>query len=365
VINPSEKELKLLHLSKYPPRQGGMDKLLRLHANNKESVYGLLRHKNLRTMGFSTNLPFFLQRSALERLSWISESHDVSIYYNCWGADLFSGYDRAPLRIGYIHNHFPNFENYIQHFAPYLDGFFTVNPATTKTTREILTRTHPPKNIQTIHLPIDPPNPIPVTKKRNVIGLVGRINYEQKRYDRLPEFAKLLTEIRPEMRIEVMGDGPKKYELIRRTNHLENISYLPWTVGNAYWKTLSSWKYTLFLSDYEGLPISLLESIQAGCIPIYPDLHSGNKQELPIELYPNDDFHAAIKLMSNAIRRKDEYIYTSPIEYLNACKRAIKKVLALRKIKSSPLLENSLSYNKKYKRLSLYKGVIVNTSKKN
>ena len=355
MINPSEKELKLLHLSKYPPRQGGMDKLLRLHANNKESVYGMLRHKNLPTVGFSTNLPFFLQRSALKRLSSLSESHDVSIYYNCWGADLFSSYDRATLRIGYIHNHFPNFENYIRHFAPYLDGFFTVNPATTQTTREILNQTHPPQNIQTINLPINPPNSIPAISKKNVIGLVGRINYEQKRYDRLPEFATLLSKIRPDMRIEVMGDGPKKSELIRRTNHLENISYLPWKISDAYWKTLSSWKYVLFLSDYEGLPISLLEAIHVGCIPIYPDFHYGDRQGLPLNLYPLGNMGKAVKCAKQNAHHCNTTA-SDDSEYVKQCGRKATEVIKQMRIHIKPsLVMTSPHYNRSYKNLFVRK----------
>lgn len=353
MIKLNNNELKILHLPKYAARKGGMDTLLRLHANNGESVYGILRYKNLQTIGFATAFSFCLQRIALKRLSELSSRHDVSIYYNCWGADLFSSYDQAQLRVGYLHNHFPNFKNYIRHFAKFLDGFLTVNPATTQMVREITRRTHPPENIQTIPLPIHPPDTLPAIKKEAIIGLVGRINYEQKRYERLPEFASLLAKTRPDLRIEVMGEGPNKSELIQRTRHMDNVSYRPWTVGDVYWKTLSSWKYILFLSDYEGLPISLLEAIHAGCIPIYPDFHNGQQQELPLLLYPKGDMYAAVQCLEKRFELPTKPdTYTTEEAYIKNFTHLLTKISHTEKTSFSlPLVRRSVSYNRLYRKL--------------
>lgn len=352
--------MKVLHLPKYPPRRGGMDALLRLHIQNNESVYGLLQHNRLPSIGFRTLLPFCLQRGALKRLTRISSHHDVSIYYNCWGADLFSAYDRAPLRIGYIHNHFPAFEKYIQHFAPYLDGFLTVNPATTECIQKLLQKTHPQQNIQTIPLPITPPTKMPQVEKEDIIGLVGRINYEQKRYDRLPEFARLLEQVQPDMRIEVLGDGPQKQELIQLTKANRQVRFLPWTEENDYWKTLAKWKYVLFLSDYEGLPIALLEAIHTGCVPIYPDLHQGHQQELDLRLYPRGNMQKAVQHITDSFTKGHKRTQAKQIllrhnlkSYHDSIHNALKTIFVNKQVRQSRKMNRlgSKSYNKEYARI--------------
>tara|TARA_B110001469_G_scaffold87604_1_gene83110 strand:- start:397 stop:1479 length:1083 start_codon:yes stop_codon:yes gene_type:complete len=353
-------QLKVLHLSKYPARQGGMDTLLRLHSEHGENVQGLLKHEKLPSIGFNALLPFNWQRKAHNKLERISAEHDVSLYYNCWGADVFSKYDHAAKRIGYIHNHFPNFEKYIRHFSSFLDGFLTVNPATTELTRRILRDTHPPENIQTVPLPIDPPTPMPEVEKGNIIGLVGRINYEQKRYDKLAEFAKLLAKSRPDMRIEVLGDGPRKSDVMKATQGLARIKFLPWSQGLYYWEILSSWKFVLFLSDYEGLPISLLESLYAGCIPIYPDFHSGHKQGLPLELYDPEELISAVqkieriaatnfKTPKNCHRKLSAHTKN---RYITSLHQAVGNFKEHNRIAEPFALNQSpKSYNKKYKEL--------------
>lgn len=347
-------QLRVLHLPKYPPRKGGMDELLRIHAKQGESVYGLLTHHNGQSIGFNTWIPFQWQKDKLAKLEQISTQHDVSLYYNCWGADIFSKYDKATQRIGYIHNHFPNFDQYIRHFAAYLDGFLTVNPATTRCIQKLLRHTHPTKNTQTIPLPINPPKQMPTVKKENIIGLVGRINYEQKRYDRLPEFAKILAKRIPDMRIEVLGEGPEKSNLIKATKNIPQVHFLPWCRGYEYWKILSRWKFILFLSDYEGMPISLLEAIHAGCKAIYPDFHRGDNQNLPLHLYPLSDLEAIVKLITQCGEKPQDHKQISPLQYARILPESLAEVKKIKVSNNLPnRLKRSASYNKEYKHRTL------------
>ena len=345
---------RILHLPKYPARQGGMDELLRLHAANQESIYGLLCHKNFRSVGFRTKIPFFLQHSALRRIKQLSTDHDVTIYYNCWGADLFSSHDKASLRIGYIHNHFPKFEEYIKHYAKFLDGFLTVNPVTNIQIRRLLKDSHPEQNIQTIPLPINPPIKMPKATRKNIVGLVGRVIYEQKRFDRLPEFASLLKQKFPEIKVEILGDGPLKNQISAALKHNKQVAFLPWTEGLDYWKTLARWKYILFLSDYEGLPISLLEALYAGCTPIYPDFHDGHRQGLPLLLYPIGDMNAAVNSLQIEPRLPSTPdTFTTTQDYLRSFTKSLSKISANEK-STIPLVLSSqtMSYNRRYKKLN-------------
>jgi glycosyltransferase involved in cell wall biosynthesis len=356
----NSEQIRVLHLPKYPARKGGMDALLRLHEKQGETVLGLLKSQKKPSIGFTNLLPFSWQKSPLKKLQETSAMHDVSLYYNCWGADLFTNYDQAAKRIGYLHNHFPNFEKYIRYFAPHLDGFLTVNSATTRRARTLLQNTHPADSIQTVQLPIHPPNSMPNTKKEDIIGLIGRVNYQQKRYDRLPEFAKILLSHRPEACIEVLGDGPNKPDLIKKTKNSPKVRYLPWTNGADYWKVISRWKFVLFLSDYEGLPIALLEAIHAHCIPIYPDLHQGDRQGLPLQLYPKGNMHAAVNRvldcsMDCSKQSINSNIHTNHnhLNYLSTLTQSIIKIKSPKGRNPGCRLGslNTTRYNKQYARL--------------
>ena len=344
--------MKTLHLSKYPPRMGGMDYLLRLHESAGETVSGLLKHDGKPSIGLKRNLSFFFQRRALQNLIEVTGQHEVSIYYNCWGADIFSSYDRATLRIGYLHNHFPGMEHYIRHFGKFLDGFITVHPDTTQYTRTLLAEQMPLENIQTVQLPITPVEDLDIDRKENIIGMIGRINYEQKRFDRLLEFAELLRETMPDYQIEILGDGPKLKEVQRQTAHLQNIRFIPWAERKTYWQIISRWKYVLFLSDYEGLPVSLLEATHAGCIGIYPDFHNGSTAGLPIRLYQPGDLREAINQCTQTWSPPAKTAHTNESTYLRSLKQAIQRIKP-RETKQIPLSLhiNSISYNRAYKRL--------------
>ena len=337
-----------------------MDALLRLHEKQGETVLGLLKSKKNPSIGFNTLLPFSWQKSPLKKLKKISSVHDVSLYYNCWGADIFSQHDHAPVRIGYIHNHFPNFEKYIQHFAPYLDGFLAVNPATTTCLRTILQRTHHAENIQTITLPISPPEKLSIKKKTPTIGLIGRINFTQKRYDRLPEFADILSNVHPEFQIEVLGDGPAKKPLMATTAELKNLRFIPWKTSIDYWNTISKWQYVLFLSDYEGLPISLLEALHVGCKSIYPDLHDGDQQGLALQLYPQGDMQCAVDRISECLKSNykhlpsnDIYLKHNEANYFTSIEQALVAIQknSVRNNLGDRQAHTSKSYNRKYTRL--------------
>lgn len=355
------KIMKRLHLPKYPPRQGGMDVLLRLHQAHDENVLGLLRYSALPCIGFNPAIPFVFQRRALRKLVTSSKTCDTSLYYNCWGADQFSSVDHAPVRIGYVHNHFPNFERYIKHFSQFLDGFLTVNPATTELARTILRGSHPEESIQTVPLPITPPNLLPHVERTSTIGVIGRVNYEQKGLNRLPDLARILQRSFPNLRIEVLGKGEKLGDLRKNASGVGNITFTRWCVGDEYWRKLSSWKAVLFLSHYEGLPISLLEAIHAGCAAVYPDFHDGDEQGLPLVLYKKGDLDEAARAIQKAfsLPSTPPPSHTSESEYLRAFDEQMAKMKPVERgtarRPTNPKWANAVRYNAFYKALTLGK----------
>jgi glycosyltransferase involved in cell wall biosynthesis len=72
--------------------------------------------------------------------------------------------------------------------------------------------------------------------------------------------------------------------------------------GIEYWNILSSWDALLFVSDYEGTPIALLEAMAAGVVPIHPAIGSGGDRYAadvdPLLAYPAVDLSALAALIT-------------------------------------------------------------------
>jgi hypothetical protein len=289
----------VLHLSKYAPFRGGMDKVLRLHAANVGGTERLLHWLRRPTAdagepGAGIHLPMgWLRRrlSAAQR----EAPPQVSLYYNCWGADTMRGSDRAEVKVGYLHNYFPQFEHYVRYYGQFLDGFLSVSAPM----HEAVCRVIPSEmraNSHWLRYPLETQfRPPAIPAARCVIGLCGRIIREQKRLDRLPELLARLDQTGLDYRVELLGDGPDRCWLTERLAAHPRVIFHGWCEGEKQLAVMQSWKYVASLSDYEGQSIALLEGIAAGCLPLYPDFHTG--AELPPAaarrcLYPTGDMAA-------------------------------------------------------------------------
>ena len=273
-----------------------MDKVLRLHGA-EEAASG--RRLNLlrlpgaakKAPGAGIHFPMGWLRGRLPG-ALAGDAPGVSLYYNCWGAEVVAGADGAEVRIGYLHNFFPRFERYVRYFSRYLDGFLSVSAPM----HEAVLRAVPEElrgNSGWLPYPVeDFFQPPPVPPAKCVIGLCGRIAREQKRVDRLPEVLGRLDRSGLDYRLELLGDGPDRAWLAERIGGHPRVVFHGWREGAPQLAVMQGWKYLLSLSDYEGQSIALLEGIAAGCLPLYPDFHDG--RELPAAaarwgLYPRGD----------------------------------------------------------------------------
>jgi glycosyltransferase involved in cell wall biosynthesis len=103
-----------------------------------------------------------------------------------------------------------------------------------------------------------------------VIGYSGRIQFEQKRLDRLPEFINLLEASGLNWKIELLGEGPDLGLLREFFKSEPRIHFHGFMKPDQCAGIMGNWRYQLFLSDYEGLPISLLEGMLRGALPVFP-----------------------------------------------------------------------------------------------
>lgn len=108
--------------------------------------------------------------------------------------------------------------------------------------------------------------------------------------------AWLKSELAPDNKFELIIAGPDDGELptIQKTlnaNHSTNINYIGAVYGEAKNEILERSNYYILPSLSEGFPVSVLEAMQAGCIPLitqgcnFPEVFTSN---LAIEIKPDE-----------------------------------------------------------------------------
>lgn len=113
-----------------------------------------------------------------------------------------------------------------------------------------------------------PPHNINKSKRDIDILFVGRIE-AQKNLKKFIQIIKLLTLNFPKIKTVIVGSGSESKiikGLIKKMKLQKNIKIYPTT--NTPEKFYLRSKIFLLTSDYEGFPLTLLESISCGCYPV-------------------------------------------------------------------------------------------------
>ena len=123
-----------------------------------------------------------------------------------------------------------------------------------------------------------PDSSVTPTANRFRIAYVGRLADEQKR---ISDTTRALIEVCraiPEAEVALFGDGPDRanVEIILAAEGLGLPIRLEGNVPNAEIQSrLLQHDVITLLSDYEGLPIALLEAMACGCVPVCLQMRSG------------------------------------------------------------------------------------------
>jgi len=103
----------------------------------------------------------------------------------------------------------------------------------------------------------------------------GRMIHHQKRVERYVELVSHLEKENINYELQLLGDGPELEMLRTQLGHISHIS-IPGRVTREEIDTaLKECHLFVLLSDFEGLPLSLLEAMTEGCIPVVSDIESG------------------------------------------------------------------------------------------
>jgi glycosyltransferase involved in cell wall biosynthesis len=106
---------------------------------------------------------------------------------------------------------------------------------------------------------------------------LGRLYREQKRVQLFPQILEQLQSAGIPFHWTIAGEGPEKdaLEQTMKSTPTQTVSF-PGTISYAQVpELLRAHDVFLMTSDYEGLPLSLLEAMGEGLVPVVSDLPSG------------------------------------------------------------------------------------------
>lgn len=206
---------------------------------------------------------------------------DVAVYHGLWGLANLADLDHASRRILVLHGETPSLKEGLWENWELIDGIICVSEPLQRLV-EAFVPEMPRDRIRLANYPISPPELTvlrpSISGRRLNIGFCGRLEFEQKRVDRLPPLCDLLDGRGVNYQLEILGEGTEQAWLERQFENRTNIVFHGRKSGSDYWKTISQWDVILFVSDYEGLPIAMLEALAFGVIPVYPKIGSGGDQ---------------------------------------------------------------------------------------
>jgi glycosyltransferase involved in cell wall biosynthesis len=197
----------------------------------------------------------------------------------CLGFDSFELLRLAPpgvRRVGVIQSDDPG-PYTTREFGPWLDAMVGVSRQICDRLRQFPELTG--KRIECIPYGIDfsptaaPPRATATGPLRVVY--VGRLIEVQKRVSRLVSVIQHLHARRAPVAFTLIGSGPEEAQVRRDLAGLDHVKLLGEVPNREIATLLREQDVILLLSDFEGLPLSLLEAMREGVVPVVSDLESG------------------------------------------------------------------------------------------
>ena len=306
--------LRVLSLCTQFAGLGGVESVLRDHhghdrAHGIDSRFAVFWEPvqagwpDARFLGFDDGLRI---REARGRVAGAMRDFDPQavVYHTVWGWPYFDDLLGNAPRILYLHSDTPGLQGQLATRAWWADGFACVNDRLV----ERVLQARPglqPERIHRVDYPVVPPANLSSLSRPFarplVLGFCGRLEVEQKRVDRLPELIARLDAAGLPYRFEFLGDGPKRAWLETQLPDRMRFVFHGRKSGDEYWRILSGWDAILFISDYEGTPIALLEAMTAGVVPLHPKIGCGGDHYAarvrPDLAYPPGDMAALAGLV--------------------------------------------------------------------
>jgi glycosyltransferase involved in cell wall biosynthesis len=197
---------------------------------------------------------------------------------------LMSLHARSDLRvIAFAHTDEDHYYELLTYYEPIISQFVAVSDTIHQTLRRLL-----PSRLNDISKLSYPVPVIGGSKLYNhsrplVITYAGRIWQQQKRILDLIPLVELLALKKGAYHFKIAGDGPYLTQLVEffNTKRYTNVS-ADFLGLVAYEKMKDVWEgsdVSILFSEYEGMSISMLESMGQGCVPVVTDV-SGSREAI-------------------------------------------------------------------------------------
>lgn len=235
----------------------------------------------------------------------------IVVHHNGWGLPFLASADASSRRVLVLHANRRFFGEFLPAMRGYIDGVVCVSPLACTDAREILPELEPTR-VMDVPLPIAVPASLPPRPPERsgplVLGYAGRLRYDQKRVDRIPQFLQAAREAGLEVEFEILGDGWHRKRLAHSLRGFANVRFLGWQPPAQCWPAFGRWDATLSFSDIEGGPITLLEGMTAGALPFFPRIGGALgdiyvPQVDPVCYYPPGDMTALARAVQEIFRR--------------------------------------------------------------
>lgn len=179
------------------------------------------------------------------------------------------------LRIGMIQSDEEGVYQLVTDYLPWLDAVVGVSQ---EICRKMAARLGD-RRIPVIHQPYGVPMPTGLTLRSTSgtlrILYLGRVIEEQKRVSMMARIMRATLECGANLEWTIAGGGPDLEFLKSQFTDSTKVRFLGSIPYQTVPQVLSQHDIYFLCSDYEGLPLSLLEAMGEGLIPVVSDLPSG------------------------------------------------------------------------------------------
>ncbi len=181
---------------------------------------------------------------------------------------------------GIVHSDDPQHYEHVTRLGRYWNAIVAVSPAIAKQVMTLDPTLAP--RLHVIPYGVDAPERPPAKNSAEGAPLrivyAGRLVMEQKRVMDLARIAEALAERQVPFELTIAGGGADQPALLDACAPLlvdRRVRFLG-TLANTYVRQVFAESDVVILtSDYEGLPVSLLEAMAQGCVPVVTDIRSG------------------------------------------------------------------------------------------